>query len=295
MRQVSSYQAKKVDVIIPTYNRTQLTYEAVESVLQQTYNNLNIIVIEDGSHKFRSIARKMLLNDNRIRYVALFKNRGVSYSRNLGVSLGNGEFIAFLDSDDLWHREKITEQLNFFDKNQEIHWVHCDETWNKKGRLIKQKKEHRKVAGIFTTRSFKRCLISPSSVVFRRSFWEQKKACFLNHFRIAEDYELWLRLNFENPIGFIQKPLVIKRAGRWPQLSQTAEIDRYRVLALHRFYQMYSKEPSFSKVADEWRTEIFHKIKILKKGAIKYNSKTRYKQYQNWEIFFKIDRTEAQL
>ena len=286
---------KQVDVIIPTYNRIQLTYEAIESVLQQTYNNLNIIVVEDGSRKFRLIAQKISVNDNRVRYVTLFKNRGVSYSRNLGVSLGNGEFIAFLDSDDLWHREKITEQVNFLNENQNIHWVHCDETWNNKGKLIKQKKEHRKEAGIFTARSLKRCLISPSSVVFRRSFWEQKKAWFLNHFRVAEDYELWLRLNFENPIGFISKPLVIKRAGEWPQLSQTIEIDRYRVLALHRFYRMYSKKSSFYTIKDHWRTEVFHKIKILKKGAMKYNSKFRYKQYQNWEIFFKIDRTEDQL
>ncbi len=140
-----------------------------------------------------------------------------------------------------------------------------------------------------------RCLISPSSVIFRRSFWEQEKIYFLNHFRVAEDYELWLRLNFKNPIGFIDKSLVTKRSGEWSQLSQTIEIDRYRVLALHRFYQQYSKDKSFKQIETIWRQEILKKIKILQQGALKYNLKFKQQQYQNWEILFNINRTKAQL
>ncbi len=131
---------KKVDVIIPSYKRPKLTCEALKSVLNQTYTHLNVIVIEDGSKQCATLIQKIINEDNRIQYISLFTNRGVSYTRNLGASLGHNEFIAFLDSDDIWHKDKLKYQLEFFNKHNDIKWGHCNEEWYKNGTLLKQKK-----------------------------------------------------------------------------------------------------------------------------------------------------------
>ena len=281
-------------MVIPSYARPELIREAVKSVLQQTHRHLNVFVVEDGTSLFASSARKLSQGDERVSYISLFSNKGVSFARNIGASLGRGEFIAFLDSDDLWLKDKLKHQLELLNGNPNMNWVHCDEIWNKNGRPVKQQKYHRKQGGIFTERSFERCLISPSSVLFRRSFWEAQKTNFLNHFRVAEDYELWLRLGFQNPIGFVDKALVVKRAGNWDQLSRTIEIDRYRVLALRRFHREYSRQEGFADIEPAWRQEILKKIRRLKKGALKYGHTKKYSQYQNWEMLFSIERTDAQ-
>ena len=222
-------------------------------------------------------------------------NQGVSYARNLGACLGDGEFISFLDSDDLWSRVKLQEQLEFLKKNPAICWVHSDETWIKNGIEMRQKNKHRKQGGFFVVRLLEQCLISPSAVLFRRNFWERQAVGFLNRLRVAEDYEMWLRLNLDFEIGFINKPLVKKRAGDWEQLSQRKEIDRERVLALRRFYLLHRNQPKFREIESLWKVSITKRIKILQKGALKYGDHEKLREYQSWEILTNIDRTALQL
>jgi len=245
--------------------------------------------VEDGSRLLEEVSSSFL-NDPRIRFIALEKNRGPSYARNLGATAGRGAFVSFLDSDDLWEPEKLARQIEFLSENPSIQWVHTNERWVKDGKEIKQRKEHRKQGGLFIERLFERCLISPSSVLLRRDFWEAGGG-YLNSFRVAEDYELWLRLNLFHPIGFIEDKLTIKRAGNWPQLSATLEIDRNRVLALHRFFRLFKNTSQFIHVKAKWLSEILRKIEILKIGAVKYDRLSRAKQYQSWESFFKTLRT----
>ena len=284
-----------VDVVIPTYRRGRLAYEAVLSVLEQTHSELNLYVIEDGSPDFLPFAKKLASEDPRFHYVSLRTNQGVSYARNSGACLGNGEFISFLDSDDLWSKVKLQEQLAFLEKNPSIYWVHCDETWLRNGVEVRQKNRHRKQGGSFVVKLLERCLISPSAVLFRRNFWEGQAVGFLKHLRVAEDYEMWLRLNLVFEIGFVNKALVKKRAGGWEQLSQRKEIDRERVLALRRFYLLHKNQPKFKAVLPFWEASITKKIKILQKGALKHGHHEKFKEYQSWEILDNIDRTALQL
>ncbi len=283
------------DVIIPTYQRSFLTLKAVESILAQSYKKVCLYVIEDGSNSFTPIAKQLFLKENDLHYVRLYQNKGVSYARNLGASLGKGDFVAFLDSDDIWLPHKLKLQIEFLQKNKNINWVHCNEIWQKNNRIIKQRREHRKQGGLFVKRMFKRCLISPSAVLFRRFFWEKHAKGFLPSFRVAEDYELWLRLNFEHPVGYLEDPLIIKNGGNWDQLSRSIEIDRQRVLALHRFYLLFKNNPRFKKIQEEWSKEIIRKINILQKGALKYKNYFRLKEYQSWEMLFNKNRILGQL
>ena len=107
----------KISIIIPTYNREKLIYKSIESVLNQTYKNLELLVIEDGSND-NTKKEIYQLKDNRIRYIKLRKNKGANYARNLGIIKSVGEYIAFLDSDDIYCFNKIEKQIKNIEKNK---------------------------------------------------------------------------------------------------------------------------------------------------------------------------------
>lgn len=281
---------KTVDVVIPTFERREQTLRAVESVFAQSYSEFEVFVVEDGSSAFAAEAQKTA--DKSFHYFQSKENRGPSHARNFGASRGSGEFLAFLDSDDLWHKEKLEKQLKYLNENPDIQWVHTNESWIKDGRKILPKSIHRKQGGQFLERAFALCLISPSAVLFRRSFFE-KTGGFLETLRVAEDYEYWLRLLIDYPIGYLEEQLTIKMAGNWEQLSSTREIDRQRVLALHRFYRLYKNHPEFIRLQESFFQAILRKIEILEKGATKYNRPEKLKEYQGWSRTFKALRTKA--
>lgn len=99
-----------VSIIIPTYNRARLVGRAIQSALDQTYQDFEVIVIDDGSTDNTEEIVKSI-NDPRIRYVRHSENRGGSAARNTGIKVAHGEYIAFLDSDDEWLPEKLQHQL----------------------------------------------------------------------------------------------------------------------------------------------------------------------------------------
>ncbi len=103
-----------VSVIIPTYNRASLVVEAVDSVLAQSFRNLELIVIDDGSTDETGV--RLAAYGDRLRYNRQERS-GVSAARNRGLALACGEWVAFLDSDDLWQPKKLEVQVNFFVKN----------------------------------------------------------------------------------------------------------------------------------------------------------------------------------
>ena len=109
-----------VSVIIPTYNRGRLILNSVTSVLNQTYKNIELIVVDDCSTDDTEKTVKSI-DDSRIKYIKLEKNSGACVARNKGIEISRGEFIAFNDSDDLWLPEKINSQLDFlYENNAEI-------------------------------------------------------------------------------------------------------------------------------------------------------------------------------
>ncbi len=104
-----------VSVIIPTYNRKNTILASVNSVLNQTYKNIELIVVDDCSTDDTEKTVKSI-DDSRIKYIKLEKNSGACVARNKGIEVSQGQFIAFNDSDDLWLPEKINRQIDFLNK-----------------------------------------------------------------------------------------------------------------------------------------------------------------------------------
>lgn len=279
-----------LDVVIPAHERPELTAEAIRSVLNQTLTDLRLFVVDDASET--PLENQIGIDDPRLSFIRSEKNRGPGVSRNRGAAAGTSPYIAFLDSDDLWHAEKAALQIAYMKQNPQCRWMHTGELWLRNGREAKQKREHRKQGGVFFERAFERCLISPSAVLFGRRFFEETGG-FAPHFFVCEDYELWPRAMAMAPVGYIDEPLTIKRAGTWPQLSATRELDRYRVLALHRFYRKLRRDPALQKYEISLLDEALHKCRILHAGAVKYGQVKKAARYQAWLTLFRARRTRA--
>ncbi len=227
MRNVQS-SLPLVSVILPVFNRAWSLKRAIDSILSQTYANLETIVIDDGS----TDETPMLLSSygNRI-HVIHQPNRGVSAARNTGIREANGNLIALLDSDDAWLPDKIKTQVEFFATHAEAIICQTEEIWIRNGKRINPKHRHKKQRGMIFERSLSLCLISPSAVMMRRDLFDDV-GLFDECLPACEDYDLWLRTTWKVPVELIETPLIVKHGGHADQLSAMPRLDRYRIQAI---------------------------------------------------------------
>jgi glycosyltransferase involved in cell wall biosynthesis len=220
----------QVSVIIPTYNRVWVIKEAIDSVLAQDYTEFELIVVDDGSTDHTSDVLDAYGN---VIKVLSQKNKGVSAARNRGIAEATGKFIAFLDSDDLWHPQKLSAQINFFNQTPDALICQTEEVWIRNGLRVNPKERHKKPSGMIFKPSLKLCLVSPSAVMIQRNLFDRVGA-FDETLPACEDYDLWLRISCRFPIYLIDTPLIIKRGGHDDQLSKGAGLDKYRIKAIEK-------------------------------------------------------------
>ncbi len=217
-----------VTAIIPTHNRGWAIIRALASVLEQTYTALEIIVVDDGSTDNTT----ELLEPHLEKITLLsIKNSGVSAARNVGIKKSNGQFVAFLDSDDQWTPDKIACQMDFFNQHPEAMICQTEEIWIRKGKRVNPKFKHKKPSGMIFEPSLKLCLVSPSAVMMRREFFDIK-GFFNEDLPACEDYDLWLRTTTDMPIYLVDKPCTIKHGGHKDQLSSAHSLDLYRIMSM---------------------------------------------------------------
>ncbi|HYB90262.1 MAG TPA: glycosyltransferase family 2 protein [Candidatus Binataceae bacterium] len=226
-----------VTVVIPTYNRRVMVREAVESVLAQRGASFELIVIDDGSGDGTYEDLSCLASERSgvagaaIR-IERTKNRGPAAARNLGAALARAPLLAFLDSDDLWHPDKLARQIEFMRANPAVAISQCQEIWIRNGRRVNPGRRHLKRAGDIFIESLRTCLVSPSAAIVRTDLFRAAGG-FDATMAAAEDYDLWLRLLVDREIGLQDEFLVTRRAGHSDQLSAaTPALDRFRILAL---------------------------------------------------------------
>ncbi len=217
-----------VSVILPTYNRAWTLKAAVDSVLDQDYPHIELIVIDDGS---TDTTQDLLATyGDRIRVLTQV-NRGVSAARNAGIRIAGGSLIALLDSDDTWDKRKISCQVDFFKAHPEAMICQTEEIWIRNGKRVNPKKRHQKPSGMIFEVSLHLCLVSPSAVMMRKDLFD-RIGYFNEDFTVCEDYDLWLRVGAVLPVFLIDKPYTIKRGGHPDQLSGFHSQDKFRIRSL---------------------------------------------------------------
>ena len=206
--------------------------EAIDSVLAQTHAAFELIVIDDGSTDNTPATLAALCREHPNLRFESTTHRGVAAARNRGVELARSPLIAFLDSDDLWHREKLARQLDVMLANPSLEISQCQELWIRSGRRVNPGRRHAKRGGDLFIESLRTCLVSASAVMVRTGLFRALDG-FDEAMLAAEDYDLWLRIMLDQQIGLLDEYLLTRRGGRADQLSaSTPAIDRFRILAL---------------------------------------------------------------
>ena len=225
----------EVTVIIPTYNRAKRVCRAISSVLDQTYTDFEIIVIDDTSTD--DTIDKLRKFGDRIKIIRHPENKGVSAARNSGINKAKGKYIALLDSDDYWMPEKLQFQIAFFNKNPHAVICQAREIWIRKGKRVNPAKKHMKPSGDIFAPSLKLCLVSPSAVMFKKSLLDEV-GMFDEELHVCEDYDLWLRISYKYPVHLIERDLLVKEGGAPDQLSASMSgMDRFRIKAMVKIYR----------------------------------------------------------
>lgn len=269
----------EVSVIIPTYNRMPFLREAVDSVLQQTYRDFELIIVDDGSSD--QTAGYLATLGDAVRVVRQ-ENRGPSAARNRGIACANGEYLSFLDSDDLWVKEKLAQQVAFM-KERDAVVSYTDEIWIRKGVRVNPKVKHRKYSGWIFERCLPLCVVSPSSVLMRRAFFDEV-GLFDETLPACEDYDLWLRASLRLPFHYLPRKLIVKRGGHPGQLSAQWGLDVYRVRALQKLLQRY---PLTVEQRQLVTAQLVQKCRILENGFRKRGKVREAETYRR--ILFSID------
>ena len=208
---------KLVSVIIPTYNREDLIKDAISTVLAQTYKNFEIIVVDDGSEDGTAEVVRGF-GDERIKYI-FQENSGVSAARNNGIKNASGEYVAFLDSDDLWHPEKLEKQLSVLENNPEA------------GVVTTSSKYTTKKIRKYCTKS--NILLTPNKVfcgtptlLIRKNVLE-KTGLFDVDMRFCEDWDLFFRASLVSKIQNVPEVLTYVRTHE-ESLSKISPVTQFK-------------------------------------------------------------------
>ncbi|KYP15965.1 glycosyltransferase family 2 protein [Flavihumibacter sp. CACIAM 22H1] len=230
----------QVSVIMPVYNAEKYLTAAIQSVLQQTYSDLELVIVNDGStDKTDAIIKSF--TDKRIKYYNLGKNYGRGYARNFAVSNCSGNYIAVCDADDINLPERIEKQVNFLEKNPQIHIVgtqilHFVDD-HAPGKIY-----HFPETPALIDQKFKRgeMGIAHCSVLLRKHCFSKNKYDDSLAYSV-EDLELFLRLNRQFQMASLPDALVLYRNNQFKRIN-------LQQIAFHQLYHDYSLHISAAKL-----------------------------------------------
>ncbi|MBI5097985.1 MAG: glycosyltransferase [Nitrospirae bacterium] len=257
----------RVTVIVPVYNRQQTVRRAIDSVLFQSYMPEKIVVVNDGSTDGTQEILKSY--GDKLTLVSLPENSGPSRARNEGIQYAKTDWVAFLDSDDSWEKNKLKDQVEYLRRHPFYQILQSEEIWIRNGVRVNPCKHHAKPEGWIWEPSLERCLVSPSGVLVKKSLLE-KYGLFDEGLPVCEDYDLWLKISRHHPVGLEPSFSVIKYGGHESQLSRKyPAMDRFRMKSLVRLLGN-EPHPDFKK---KIINVLAKKLKILIKGFEKRESR----------------------
>jgi glycosyltransferase involved in cell wall biosynthesis len=250
-----------VSVVMPTFNRARLLERALRSALKQTYDNLDIIVVDDASSDNTPDVVKAI-QDDRVRYTRHETNRGGSAARNTGIRAANGEYIAFLDDDDEWESAKTEEQLRFLE-GQNFDAVLC--TSDEHGARL-SKFEGKKTIDLEDLRRGR--FTAGGTGVLMAKANVMKETMFDESLPRYQDWDVFIRIGQQYRIGYLNKPFVRYNEGAHERISN--KIISMPATALENEIRMVHKHREF--FGEKWFR--WHVCRFMLYG-IKYRSDKR--------------------
>lgn len=271
-----------VSVVIPCYNCEKYIYETIQSVLNQTYKNIEIIVVNDGStDKSKEII--LSFKDDRIKYIYQ-ENRGVASARNKGIMNASGKYIALLDSDDIFLKEKIAVQIEIAEKyNKDLIFTNAFIIDEKNGKILGSTSgflfnDKKPLESLFKRNN----LITSSALIRKKVFYE------IGLFSVdplldgvTEDYEFWLRCA-EAGYKFykVNRPLIKYRIT-------SDSLSANKIIMKKKEYYVLRKYSNSKKISKKIKNYAFSKC--LKRMAIHSNSNEEAIYFLKKSISFKIN------
>lgn len=232
----------KISVLLPVYNCEQFIYEAVNSVLSQTYEDFELLIIDDCStDNTLKIVKKF--KDSRILIIQKEKNTGYTDSLNYGITIANGEYIARMDGDDICLPERFEKQVAFLENNPNV--ILCGTSIQIIGSntIIRHPSKHE---DIVVKLCFGTSFCHPSVMGRREMFLENK---YDKNFEPAEDYDLWTRLAVKEELANLDEVLLFYRVYK-NQISNTQSGIQFEK-SFHCKLRMFSKFNLYEKFTEE--------------------------------------------
>lgn len=228
-----------VSILVPVYNGDQYISEAIESALAQTYQNFELLIVNDGSTDNSKSIIMNYLGDSRIRYFEQ-QNAGVAATRNLAIKHAKGKYIGFLDQDDCWLPDKLSTQVQFLETHQEFAFIHSRQGYiQADGTLISHypKDWVADLHGECFVELFKRNRIAVLTVLLRKNVIDEI-GYFNETVSRVDDYELWLRICSKYPIGFQDKKLALYRCHETNASHDYVKMEQAELSALESLYDL---------------------------------------------------------
>ncbi|TJX13644.1 glycosyltransferase family 2 protein [Tissierella creatinini] len=243
----------KVSIIIPFYSELEWLFEAVESVFEQTYENYEVIIINDGSKV--DISEFLKLYKDKIIYLYQ-ENKGAAAARNAGIEVSTGEYIAFLDSDDLWDGNKLNIQIREMIE-QNAAWSHTSYTRfgvNTKQTTVNICKFHGKIFPMCLNSS---PLATPCIIIRADILKKNTEMRFATDMKTGQDSYLWLLLALKYDIYAINRPLTMVRM-------------RGTNSALRAYSQIRARAQLYSKINSEMLFDVKKELSLIQRFAYSF-------------------------
>ena len=242
-----------ISIIITTYNRASVIGKAIKSVLHQTYQNFELIIIDDGSQdNTEKIVKKWQKTNKKIRYYLLPNNLGANIARNIGIQLANGEYLAFLDSDDEWYPHKLEKQLSKFQesKSSKLGLVYCGLVKFYPRGIISFKIE-KKSGNIFQDLLVSNFIGGASVPLIKKDVFDDCGGFSeLGVFQKggSQDYEMWLRIASKFSIEVVTE-ILVKYTISKNSVSLSSELSnpinrvKARLVIVNEFLAYFNQHP----------------------------------------------------
>ena len=236
-----------VSVIVPTYNRSDLISETIKSILNQTYKNFELIIVDDGStDNTEEVIRKF--KDSRIKYIKTDNWGGPAKPRNIGIKKAKGEYIAFCDDDDFWLETKLELVTDYIKKVPGVDLI-CHDEWLETNRVDKKRLTY----GPYTTYRdllFNgNCISTSATVVRRQKILEVGGFSEDMQFNGVEDYDLWLRLAQANcRIEYLHKILGVYRVYGQGITNNIALYNQHSMNLLEAHFQRWQPKTLYYRL-----------------------------------------------